>query len=77
MLTKHDQEIFGYMQENHNGMCAYNSRKKCSGCCNNCPYDLPGHGFKRVSATCCGALRTENNFDYEGAILARQELYYD
>lgn len=77
MLTKHDQEIFDYMQENHGGACAYNTFKNCDGLCNNCPYDLPGHGFERACATCCGTFFTENDFGYEGAILARQERYYD
>lgn len=72
-MTNHDKEIFAYMRKNHKGRCAYNTTKKCSGMCNNCPYDLPNHGFSKYNPW--GELKRSHESDYEGAILARQERY--
>lgn len=80
MLTTHDQKILAYTRENNNGKCLF-SAKKCDGLCNNCGIDylLEMENAKRngTHLDYHSAPHSRNNYDnndYEGAILARQEL---
>lgn len=84
MLTSHDAKILQYMQENFNGKCEYNHARKCDGLCNNCPFDYyrevenlkaAGKYTPDYSRNQCGKIRDDN--DYEGAILAKQEAFWD
>lgn len=73
ILTEHDQKIYDYMQENYDGNCAYSFAKTCDGLCNNCPYNLPNHGFRKHIPF--GSIIEDCFPDYEELILAKHENY--
>lgn len=84
MITEHDAMVRAYMQENHNGKCEFNTARKCDGLCNNCPFDytrkvekLKAAGKYTPDYSRCPVRKIQDNNDYEGAILARQENFYD
>ncbi len=84
MLSSHDARIYKYMQENFNGKCKFNKGKKCDGVCNNCPFDyyreiekVKAEGKYVLNHSFYQCIRIQDDNDYEGAILARQESFYD
>ena len=84
MLSPHDKMVYEYMQENFNGKCEFNNARECDGLCNNCPFDyhrkiekLKAAGKYTPDYSQSQSRKIRDDNDYEGAILARQELYFD
>lgn len=56
--------------ERNNYKCPFRDRP-CDGLCNNCPQDIKEHDYSKITPV---INHWNDDNDYEGAILARQEM---